>query len=75
VKPAEHHRSGDDEPSGGRGLLGLSNALGLVDIGQDAPGALEEARAGLGQADGAGGALQEQDAEPLLEPGDEARDG
>ena len=75
VQPAEHHRGGDDEAPGGHAMLGLSDALGLVHVGEDAPGALEEAGSGLGQADGAGGALQQPDAEPLLEPRDDASDG
>ena len=73
--PAEHQRRGDHEAAGGLESRGLRGALGFVHVLEDARGALEVARTGVRQADPAGGALQQANAQPLFERRDEARGG
>ena len=56
-------------------LARTDGALGLLDGQQDGLGRAEEVAALLGQADAAGGAMNQAGAEMLLEGGDLAGDG
>ena len=75
MQAAEADRRRDHEPSARPRAFALDRLLGLLDIGQNAPGALEIARAGIGQRDFARGPLQQPRAEALLQRRDQPRHG
>jgi AhpD family alkylhydroperoxidase len=64
----------DDEASRGRQVLRLGRPLRLVDVSQDAAGALEVARASIREGDRARRALEQAETEPLFERCDQACD-
>ena len=67
---ADRVQEGDADPAalGGDGPFGLRD--GVAEVVEDAFGASDEAPSGLGQADVPADALEEQDADLLLEAGD-----
>ena len=75
MEAAEADRRGDHEPPARPGAFALDRLLGLLDIRQDTPGALEIARTGIGQSHLACGPLQQPRAETLLQRGDQPRHG
>ena len=64
----------DHEPALGACALALDGVLGFLDIGQDAAGALEIARAGVGQRHLPRGPLQKPRAKTVLQRGNQPRD-
>ena len=73
MKPAEADRGGNHQPSARPGALALGRAFGLLDIGEDAAGALQIARAGIGQRHRPRGPLQQPRAETVLQRRDQPR--
>jgi hypothetical protein len=74
VEATEHARRRHDEAPGRDAALGLRGALGLCDIREDAPSALEEAAPCIGERHRARRALQEPRSQVLLEGGHLPRD-
>lgn len=75
VQMAEGGGRGDGEAAGGAQPVGLREILGLLHLGQDAAGAVEVAGPRIGQLDGAGGPLEQPQAEMLLQRRHLPRDG
>ena len=71
---AEHGRRGDGDAAARRGSL-LRHRFQLLEPCEQPPRRLQRAGAGLGEGDGAGGAVQQPDLQPLLQRRDGAGHG
>lgn len=67
AQPPVRKRRADPQPSARNALVG-DLLFGAVEIGEDAVGSLEIGLPLRGERQGAGGAQQQPDAEPLLDP-------
>ncbi len=74
VQPAEPDRRRDDELPLRPRALALDGALGLPDIGQNPPRALQVTRASVGQRHLPRGPLQQSRAEAILQSRNQPRD-
>ena len=74
VQSAEHDRRGDAQFAARCAPLPGGRAFDLVEFRQHPARARQEARAGIGQADRPGGAIEQPDAKAGLQFGDGARD-
>ena len=63
---AEGERCGQPDPAGQRVALRLDALLDRVDVGDERPGALEEALARIGEAEASGRAAEQSDTEARL---------
>jgi hypothetical protein len=73
MHPAEGHGAGDRDVSGRRRRLAGRVPLGGRDLAEQAAGAFQVARPGLGEAHPAGGPVQQTCTEAVLQRGDGAR--
>jgi hypothetical protein len=67
VAPAEPGRRGDAQMAAGLDAASRDAGLGVVDVDQQALAVLQEGAALVGEADAAGGAQQQLDAQPRLQ--------
>jgi hypothetical protein len=74
LQPPERHRHVDAQPASRLEPCLLEHQLGLFELGQALPAALEEGGAVVGQADAPGRTRQQPHAELTLEPADRVAD-
>jgi hypothetical protein len=74
VDAPEPDRRRYDQAPARPGALGLGGLLGLLDIGQDLPGALQIARTDIRQHDRPRGPLQKPDADVIFQSGNQSGD-
>ncbi len=73
MQPAEADGCRDHEPPARPGAFAFGRAFGLLDIGEDAPGPFQVARAGVGQGHRPRGPLQQPRTETLFQRRDQPR--
>ena len=73
MKAAESDRRRDHQPPARPRPFGLGRAFGFLDIGKDAPDALQIARADIGQRHRSRGPLQQPRTETIFQRRDQPR--